>query len=162
MKERKIKMTELMYEWLKKAIFDNGVEAIDDLLGYEHDVNEEKDTIENRMDEVLNQMPEEEALAFYTKYCGEVKKVIEKPWIDYCDKETTALTLNIDGQCKVSELIELLEAAKEKFGDKVVLIHDSNDNTIYGFSTVYLNHGFDEREKYGKNHYKDDTICIYS
>ena len=61
-------MTEKMREELKQAIFDNGVEAIDDFLGYEHNTNEEKDTIENRMDEVLSQMPEEEFLAFYEKY----------------------------------------------------------------------------------------------
>lgn len=62
-------MNEKMCDELKQAIFDNGVEAIDDFLGYEHDVNEEKDTIENRMDEVLSQMPEEESLALYNKYC---------------------------------------------------------------------------------------------
>lgn len=62
-------MTEKMYEELKNAIWDNGVEAIDDFLGYEHDVEEDKDTIENRMDEVLDQMPEEEAMEFYNKYC---------------------------------------------------------------------------------------------
>lgn len=47
----------------------NGVEAIDDLLGYEHDVEEDSDVTENRMDEVLDQMPEEEVLKFYNKYC---------------------------------------------------------------------------------------------
>lgn len=62
-------MTEKMYEELKNAIWDNGVEAIDDFLGYEHDVEEDKDTIENRMDEVLDQMPEEEVIEFYNKYC---------------------------------------------------------------------------------------------
>lgn len=62
-------MTEKMYEELKNAIWDNGVEAIDDFLGYEHDVEEDKDTIENRMDEVLEQMPEEDAMEFYNKYC---------------------------------------------------------------------------------------------
>lgn len=62
-------MNEKMCDELKQAIFDNGVEAIDDFLGYEHDVNEEKDTIENRMDEVLSQMPEEEFSALYNKYC---------------------------------------------------------------------------------------------
>lgn len=62
-------MTERMYEELKNAIWDNGVEAIDDFLGYEHNVEEDKDTIENRMDEVLDQMPEEEAMEFYNKYC---------------------------------------------------------------------------------------------
>ena len=62
-------MTEKMYEVLKNAIWDNGVEAIDDLLGYEHDVEEDKDVIEYRMDDVLYQMPEEEVIKFYNKYC---------------------------------------------------------------------------------------------
>lgn len=62
-------MTEQMYEELKNTAFENGVEAINDLLGYEHNVNEDKSTIESRMDEVLDQIPEEEALALYEKYC---------------------------------------------------------------------------------------------
>lgn len=59
------------YEELKNAVWMNGVEAIDDLLGYEHDVNEDADTTENRMDEVLDQMPEDEFLMFYNKYFKE-------------------------------------------------------------------------------------------
>ena len=62
-------MNDTMYESLKSAIFNHGVEAIDDLLGYEHNVNEDSATIENRMDEVLDQMPEDIALDFYHKYC---------------------------------------------------------------------------------------------
>lgn len=67
-------MTNQMYEELKNAIWDNGVEAIDDLLGYEHDVEEDKDVIENRMDDVLDQMPDDIALIFYNKYCKENTK----------------------------------------------------------------------------------------
>ena len=66
-----------------------------------------------------------------------------------------------DGQYTISELIELLESAQEKFGDKKILIHDMNSNTIGGFSHIYLHHGFDEREKYGEDYYEDDSICIY-
>lgn len=62
-------MSEKMYEELKNAAWDNGVEAIDELLGYEHDVEEDPDVTENRMDEALDQMPEEEALELYEKYC---------------------------------------------------------------------------------------------
>lgn len=58
-----------MYEELKNAVWMNGVEAVDDLLGYEHDVEEDRDTTENRMDEVLDQMSEDIALKFYNKYC---------------------------------------------------------------------------------------------
>lgn len=53
---------------LKTALFSNGTEAIDDFLGYEHNVNEDKDVTEARMDEVLDQMPEEEIRKFWDKY----------------------------------------------------------------------------------------------
>ena len=42
-------MNEKMYEELKNAVWDNGVEAIDDLLGYEHDVD--ADTVGRRLPE---------------------------------------------------------------------------------------------------------------
>ena len=67
MKDNKIKD---VFEELKMAIFMSGVEAIDDFLGYEHDVEEDKDVIDARMDEVLCQMPEEEINKYYEKYCG--------------------------------------------------------------------------------------------
>ncbi len=36
-----------------------------------------------------------------------------------------------------------------------------NNDVIGGFSTVYLYHGFDERDTLGKDYYQDDMICIY-
>lgn len=65
--------TEEMYDELKRAIFMSGRDAIDDLLGYECPYDD-KDVIENWMDEVLDQMPEEEAMKFYQKYCGTAKE----------------------------------------------------------------------------------------
>ena len=88
-------------------------------------------------------------------------KIIEEPWFDFDDSETVALSLEKDGQYTISELIELLESAQEKFGDKKILIHDMNSNIIGGFSHIYLHHGFDERENYGEDYYEDDSICIY-
>lgn len=67
--EEKINITKEMEEELKHEIFMNGVEAIDDLLGYEHDVEEDNDVTESRMNEVLAQMPDDEFLMFYNKYC---------------------------------------------------------------------------------------------
>lgn len=61
-------MTKEMYEKLKNSIWDNGIFAIDDLLGYEVNINEDKDVIENRMDMVLDQMPKDIALQYYHKY----------------------------------------------------------------------------------------------
>lgn len=61
--------TEKMYEELKSAVWNNGVEAIDDLLGYEHDVEEDSSVTESRMDMVLDQMPMDIFMDFYNKYC---------------------------------------------------------------------------------------------
>ena len=88
-------------------------------------------------------------------------KIIEETWNDFNGSETVALSLEKDEQYTISEFIELLESAQEKFGDKKILIHDMNSNTIGGFSHVYLHRGFDEREKYGEDYYEDDSICIY-
>ena len=63
-------MPEKFYEELKKGIFENGLEAIEDFLGYEIDPEEDKDTTDSRMDEVLDQMPDDVAMDFYRKYCG--------------------------------------------------------------------------------------------
>lgn len=61
-------MTEKMYEELKKAVFDAGVNAIEDLLGCELEFDTDEDMFE-AMDDVLDQMPEEDALNLYNKYC---------------------------------------------------------------------------------------------
>lgn len=61
-------MTEKMYEELKRKVFEAGVNAIEDLLGYELEFDTDKDMSE-AMDDVLDQMPEEEAMEFYKKYC---------------------------------------------------------------------------------------------
>ena len=70
----------------------------------------------------------------------------EQDWVDFYGNNTKDLYLEKEGQYTISEFIELLQAAKEKFGDKTILIHDMNTNIIYGFSHVYLN---------------KDNICIY-
>ena len=61
-------MTEKMYEELKRKVFEAGVNAIEDLLGYELEFDTDEDMSE-AMDEVLDQMPEEEAMEFYNTYC---------------------------------------------------------------------------------------------
>ena len=88
-------------------------------------------------------------------------KIIEETWDDFDGSKTVALSLEKDKQYTISEFIELLKSAQEKFGDKEILIHDMNSDTIGGFSRVYLHHSFDEREKYGEDYYEDDSICIY-
>ena len=70
----------------------------------------------------------------------------EQDWTDFYGNNTKALYLDKEKQYTISEFIELLQAAKERFGDKRILIHDMNTDTIGGFSHIYLN--------------KDD-VCIY-
>lgn len=69
-KEKKREIDEKIYEEIKNAVWIEGIEAIDDLLGYEHNINEDSAVTESRMDEVLDQMPKEEIMLFYEKYCN--------------------------------------------------------------------------------------------
>lgn len=59
-------------EEIKKAAFDNGVEAIDEILGYEHDPEEDNDTTEKRLDMALSEASTEEIHALYQKWCNSV------------------------------------------------------------------------------------------
>ena len=88
-------------------------------------------------------------------------KIVEEPWIDFDNSETIALSLDKEEQYTISEFIEFLKVAQEKFGDKKILLHEMNTDTISGFSRVYLRRGFDERETLGQDFYEDDVICIY-
>lgn len=56
------------FEELKKALFDWGWDHIEEFLGFEVDSNWDKDTIDNLMDEVYQQTPEEELEVFYQKF----------------------------------------------------------------------------------------------
>ncbi len=56
------------FEELKTALFNAGIEAIEDFLGYDVPEGEEKAVTDTRMDEVWLQMPWEELEKFYTKY----------------------------------------------------------------------------------------------
>ena len=49
-------------------------------------------------------------------------KIIEETWDDFDGSETVALSLEKDEQYTISEFIELLKSAQEKFGDKKILI----------------------------------------
>lgn len=56
------------WERLKSELFMNGYDAIEDFLGYGFNPNEDKDTTENRLEEVYMQMPDEEFGKFLEKY----------------------------------------------------------------------------------------------
>lgn len=56
------------FEKLKTALFNWGTDYIEEFLGFEINSDWEKDTIDNAMDEVYQQMPEEELEEFYQKF----------------------------------------------------------------------------------------------
>lgn len=56
------------FEKLKSELFSWGYEYVEEFLGYEIDYNWEKDTLDNLMDEVYGQMPNEELEVFYQKF----------------------------------------------------------------------------------------------
>ena len=61
-------MTEKMYAELKRKIFDAGVNAIEDLLGCELEFGTDE-AMSDAMDEALYEIPEEDVMEFYNKYC---------------------------------------------------------------------------------------------
>ena len=60
-------MTPERVEKLKQALFVRGTEARDDFCGVPT-INMDKDAVENLMEQVIDQMPEEEFERFYEKY----------------------------------------------------------------------------------------------
>lgn len=56
------------FERLKSALFSWGTDYIEEFLGFEIDSDWGKDTIDNAMNEVYGQMPEEELEVFYQKF----------------------------------------------------------------------------------------------
>lgn len=62
------KVTQEMREKLKSTVFDNGLEGIEDFLGYEIDENEDKDVTDNRMDAAINEMSDAQFFAVYLSW----------------------------------------------------------------------------------------------
>lgn len=61
-------LTNPMWEELKRELFMNGADAIDDFLGFTLPENTDKDTIEKELDEIKSQMPDDTQIKFYIKY----------------------------------------------------------------------------------------------
>lgn len=61
-------MLDKRFEELKSKLFNWGRDYIEEFLGFEYDFDWDKDTIDNAMDEVYEQMPEEELEVFYQKF----------------------------------------------------------------------------------------------
>jgi len=57
-----------MFEELKTQLFLKGTDAIENFLGYSIPVDEDKDVIENRLNDVYQQMPEETFAGYCTEY----------------------------------------------------------------------------------------------
>ncbi len=56
------------FEILKAELFDRGIEAIEDFVGYIVDPDEDKDVTENRLNDVYAQMPDDEYAKYLDKY----------------------------------------------------------------------------------------------
>lgn len=65
--ENDLKFSDEKWEILKKELFMRGIEALDDFIGDE--APDDKDVVDNMLDQVAAQMPDEELFGFYEKYC---------------------------------------------------------------------------------------------
>lgn len=74
------------------------------------------------------------------------------------ETKTEALYVETNGLYTVSELIELLQAAKEKWGDLRVMGHDCCSNNTSGVDSVFLHLG--EQAKDGADCCAEDAICV--
>lgn len=59
---------DIRFEELKTMLFNEGVDAIEDFLGYEIPFDEDKDVLDRRLDLVYEQMPTDVLEKFYEKY----------------------------------------------------------------------------------------------
>lgn len=63
----------VLFEKVKNTILNSDAEVIDEILGYEHNVNEDKDVTEVRLCLTLLDMTDEELLDLYNKYFDDVE-----------------------------------------------------------------------------------------
>ena len=75
--ETSICLTDKEFEELKSALFMYGNEALEDFTDMDLSKYDDKDTIENILDEIAAQMPDEEQRQFYIKYVKNDDKPIE-------------------------------------------------------------------------------------
>lgn len=61
-------ITETMWEELKKELFMNGREGLEDFLDFELPDDFDKDVVENQLNEIKEQMPQDILIIFYKKY----------------------------------------------------------------------------------------------
>lgn len=61
-------ITETMWEELKKELFMNGREGLEDFLDFELPDDFDKDVVENQLNKIKEQMPQDILIIFYKKY----------------------------------------------------------------------------------------------
>ena len=61
-------LTDAMWEELKRELFMSGREGLEDFLGFDLPDDYDKDVVENQLEDIGAQMPDEEQVAFYLKY----------------------------------------------------------------------------------------------
>ena len=71
-----LKFSDEKWELLKKELFMNSTEALEGFLGC--DIPDDKDVLENMLDQIADQMPDEELYEFYSKYCLKQQIVAER------------------------------------------------------------------------------------
>lgn len=71
-----LKFSDEKWKLLKKELFVNGTEALANFIG--DNVPDDKDVVENLLDQVADQMPDEELYEFYSKYCLEQQTATEQ------------------------------------------------------------------------------------
>ena len=67
--EQDLKFSDEKWAILKKELFMNGTESLTDFIGDK--VPDDNDTVDNLLDQIAEQMPDEELYKFYEKYCLE-------------------------------------------------------------------------------------------
>ena len=73
-----IEITDEMVERLKSELFMHGDEALEDFAGMDLSEYDDKDTVDNILDEVIEQMPEEDFLRYYRKYFKQDQRKTKK------------------------------------------------------------------------------------
>lgn len=71
-----LNFTEEKWETLKRKLFMHGRKALEDYLDTDTE-NLDKDSIENLLDQVSEQMPDEESFRYYSKYCLDADNSVE-------------------------------------------------------------------------------------
>lgn len=71
--------------------------------------------------------------------------------LDPEDRDTQELYIEKEGLSTISEVIALLEEAKNRWGDQPMMIYDTNTHRAGGFSSVLLSPVYNEHmEKEGE------------